>query len=84
MMKTRILMLIWHICLFLMLIPAIISHIINSNTFGLITGLIAEICWISLTIMDILKILELKANQKITEELSDSVTSNDKFIEDGE
>ena len=59
-MKSKIILLIIHILLIFVLIPAIITHATNSNTFGLVMGIISEFCWISLTILDVLDIRALK------------------------
>lgn len=56
--------LILHIILFIILIPAIIHHIINSNTFGLITGFIVEGCWLTSAINDILYLAAQRKQDK--------------------
>lgn len=53
-MKPGLGSLILHTILAIALTPVIAHHIINSNTFVLIMGFIAEGCWISLAINDIL------------------------------
>ena len=63
-MRPRLSSLILYVTLFIVLVPVVIHHIINSNTFGLAMGFIAEGCWITLVINDILYLAKQRKQYK--------------------
>ena len=51
--KWKIFMLITHLMLVVLMSLMLVKHITTGNVFGIVTAVIAIVCWLTLTIFDI-------------------------------
>ena len=54
--KKKIFMLITHLILVALMLLILVIHTTTGNAFGIVTAIMALICWLGLTIFDIMDI----------------------------